>query len=208
MTLYYYIITRDYGFAPNPFPPYCTLATCKPKIRLAARIGDWVVGIGSGAKNSLLKNKLIYAMQVEEKLSYDEYWDDPRFVYKEPVMNGSKRQKYGDKVYHTNSETGEFIQEDSHHSLNGGIINELNYDTDLKGKYVLISRKYWYFGKDAKLLPEHLLVLANVVRNHKTIKDQDLINHLEDWLSSFKENSYIGSPYLFKRGFERYLGMV
>ena len=30
---YSYIITRDYGFAPNPFGGVCTLATCKPKIR-------------------------------------------------------------------------------------------------------------------------------------------------------------------------------
>ena len=41
--LYSYVITRDYGFAPNPFGGICTLATCKPGIRNHATVGDWVV---------------------------------------------------------------------------------------------------------------------------------------------------------------------
>ena len=41
MNLYSYVITRDYGFAPNPFWNICTLATCKPQIREHALKGDW-----------------------------------------------------------------------------------------------------------------------------------------------------------------------
>ena len=37
--LYSYVITRDYGFAPNPFGGICTLATCKPGIRNHAKVG-------------------------------------------------------------------------------------------------------------------------------------------------------------------------
>ena len=44
MNLYSYVITRDYGFAPNPFWNICTLATCKPQIREHALKGDWVAG--------------------------------------------------------------------------------------------------------------------------------------------------------------------
>lgn len=47
MNLFSYIVARDYGFAPNPFPPYCTLATCKPGIRNSAQKGDWIIGLGS-----------------------------------------------------------------------------------------------------------------------------------------------------------------
>ena len=39
MYLYSYVITRDYGFAPNPFWNICSLATCKPQIRERALIG-------------------------------------------------------------------------------------------------------------------------------------------------------------------------
>src|SRR5262245_31415483 len=42
--LYSYVVARDYGFAPNPFYGFCTLATCKPDIRRTADIGDWIVG--------------------------------------------------------------------------------------------------------------------------------------------------------------------
>lgn len=46
MYLYSYVITRDYGFAPNPFWNICSLATCKPQIRERALKGDWVAGFG------------------------------------------------------------------------------------------------------------------------------------------------------------------
>lgn len=48
MNLYSYVITRDYGFAPNPFWGICSLATCKPQIRQRALKGDWIAGF-SGA---------------------------------------------------------------------------------------------------------------------------------------------------------------
>ncbi|MGI6406025.1 MAG: hypothetical protein ACOX2E_06115 [Syntrophaceticus sp.] len=61
--------------------PYCTLATCKPNIRNSAAVGDWILGIGSAAKGSMMKGRLIYAMQVQEILTYDRYWSDLRFSY-------------------------------------------------------------------------------------------------------------------------------
>ena len=207
MKLYSYIITRDYGFAPNPFPPCCTLATCKPKIRCKAQISDWVVGIGSGATNSIFKNKLIYAMQVQEKLTFDEYWVDTHFKRKRPVMNGSKRQMYGDNIYHRPTLESPFIQEDSHHSLPNGEKNILNYERDLPGKYVLISNEFWYFGERAVPLPQEFLSLANVVRGYKIINKEEFINRFSDWLRALPQSGYIGKPYMFNKEFTRYSGM-
>jgi len=45
-SVFIYVVDRDFGFAPNPFHGYCTLATCKAKIRNQARVGDWVIGNG------------------------------------------------------------------------------------------------------------------------------------------------------------------
>lgn len=205
MQIFSYIITRDFGFAPNPFPPYCTLATCKPRIRQTAREGDWVIGLASGARKSDLKSHVIYIMRVEEKLTFNEYWKDTRFIYKSPVMNGSKRQKYGDRVYHS-IEDGVYIQEDSHHSLPGGIQNEKNYNRDLSSKFVLVSKEYWYFGKNAPLLPCHLDSVASVGRNHIVIKDETVANGLLDWVHSFPELGYLGEPMNFSSGFQRYPG--
>jgi len=96
MTLYSYIVTHDTGFSPNPFWGYCTLAACKPAIRRKASVGDWIVGLSPKADG----NKLIYAMQVEEILSYDNYYRDGRFAAKIPDYNkGKVVYKCGDNIY-------------------------------------------------------------------------------------------------------------
>ena len=44
--VYSYVMTHDYGFAPNPHGEYCTLACCKPRIRSSAGVDDLVIGTG------------------------------------------------------------------------------------------------------------------------------------------------------------------
>ena len=206
MALYSYVMTRDFGFAPNPFPPYCTLATCKPTIRRSANVGDWIVGFGSAAKNSPMKNRLIYAMQVEEKITYDQYWSDPRFFNKRPIMNGSNRQLYGDNIYHTDVETQKIIQENSHHSLDDGSININNYNRDIPGKYVLVSTNYWYWGVEAPLIPKEFFKIVKSGIGQKKIKDKEEIDNFFKWLLSFEERHYIGKPCQFSGEFKRYNG--
>src|SRR5262249_28669009 len=51
--LYSYVVDHDYGFAPNPFGGFCTLAkgkygSNKRNIVEIAEVGDWIVGIGGG----------------------------------------------------------------------------------------------------------------------------------------------------------------
>ncbi len=201
-----YVITRDYGFAPNPFPPYCTLATCKPKIRKNAEVGDYVVGIGSGAKDSKLKNKIIYIMKICEKITFEEYWKDKRFQYKKPVMNGSKMQMYGDNIYHIDESTGKIIQENSHHSLEDGTVNMLNLEKDLSGKYVLISNKFWYWGGTGYDLPDIFKNHSEIGRGHISIIDGSLIQEFECWLSTLGVEGYIYAPWHFRNSFARYDG--
>lgn len=155
---FFYKVNHDYGLAPNPFHGYCTLAVCKSQIRKSARlnIGDWIIGI-SGKKIGAT-NKLIFAMKLEEKITFDDYWNDKRFVNKKPIVNGSLMQMYGDNFYHT--ENGEWIQENSAHSSSNGNIND-EYITnnnhlkrDTGGKFVLISQHFYYFGDNAPEIPE------------------------------------------------------
>src|SRR5687767_13544768 len=84
MTLFTYIVTHDSGFAPNPFHSYCTLATCKPRIRIRARAGDWIAGVGS--VGTVGHDRLVYAMEVAEVIPIERYATDPRFHAKKPVM--------------------------------------------------------------------------------------------------------------------------
>lgn len=146
--LYTYAITRDFGFAPNPFHGFCTLATCKPRVRKAADIGDWVMGIG-GSGLSLAKKKCIFLMKVSEKKSFQEYWNEARYSLKRPSRNGSRVQMLGDNIYHHDMD-GELVQEDSHHSNPDGSPNFENLDRDTgRCDQVLISDFFFYFGSAA-----------------------------------------------------------
>lgn len=152
---YSYKIEHDYGLAPNPFWGYCTLAVCKSQIRNNAGlgIGSWIFGTGSRKLNK--ENFLIYAMKVEEKITFNEYWNDPRFQCKKPVVNGPLKVMYGDNIYHQNTDEV-WIQEDSAHSL----IDNTNTEhlvRDTGGKYVLISKNFYYFGDKAIIIPEQFI---------------------------------------------------
>src|SRR6266404_5602789 len=107
--LYSYVVARDYGFAPNPFFGVCTLATCKPEIRRTGRRDDWVVGIGS--KRYGLEGRLVYAMEVGEALTFEQYWADPQFRLKRPDLHGSLKRAFGDNIYHRPSGTKPWQQE-------------------------------------------------------------------------------------------------
>ncbi len=208
MKLYSYIVTRDFGFAPNPFYGCCTLATCKPVIRRCADIGDIIVGIGSAAKGSSYNNRLIFAMIVSDKMTFDEYWHNKKYMCKRPYMYGSKKRMYGDNIYHISEKTGIYIQEDSHHSLENGDINILNYSRDLSGEYVLIANEFWYWGGKAIELPNQFLCLADVRRSHIVKRESDnheLILSLLSWLRSM-EPGYLGAPQKFLGEFRRYNG--
>lgn len=39
--IFRYVVAYDYGTAPRPHGAVCSLAICKPRIRAAARLGDW-----------------------------------------------------------------------------------------------------------------------------------------------------------------------
>lgn len=172
MNVYAYKIIRDYGFAPNPFGEYCSLACCKPHIRKKAVVGDWIIGTGA-VKNKLL-NHLIFLMKVTEKITFQEYWDDERFSYKKPILNGSLKQIHGDNIYH--EVNGVWSQLDSHHSLNDGQLNEGNLKQDLSGEYVLISNDFIYLGdNNIKISDEYLeLCPSKKHRDYITVRNEDL----------------------------------
>lgn len=207
MKIYSYILARDYGFAPNPFHRVCTLATCKPKIRNPAKIGDWVIGVGSNEEGSLFKGKLIFAMEVTEKLAFNEYWNDERFDVKKPIMNGSNKQFFGDNIYH--KENNIWIQENSHHSLQNGKPNLKNLERDTSSEFVLISNNFYYFGKKAISIPPKFdIVYEDIGIGHISDKIPPEVRHLFiSWLVNETpyHPGYHGDPILFE-DIERYSG--
>ncbi|MBW3780414.1 hypothetical protein GL270_03985 [Aeromonas veronii] len=164
--LYAYAITRDFGFAPNPFHGACTLATCKPRIRKSANVDDWILGIG-GAKLRTANKKCILLMKITEKISFNDYWSDSRFSLKKPSRNGSHVQMLGDNIYHQDIDET-WIQEDSHHSNPDGSYNITNLERDTKSTFVLISNHFYYFG-NAAIDIDLQSIRYNKIRDYKKI---------------------------------------
>ncbi len=137
-----YFVAHDAGFAPNPFFGYCTLACSKPQIRRAAQPGDWIAGLmrnGGGTR-------VVHAMLVAEKLTFDDYWGDPRFADKQPDLAARHVERYaGDNIYEPLGR-GRYRQLPSAHTLD-------HMHRDLGGKYVLVSDEFAYFGRNAIVLP-------------------------------------------------------
>jgi len=199
--IFLYTISRDYGFAPNPFGNYCTLATCKPQIREIASVGDWVVGIDSLAQGRPVR--IIYAMEVTRKMTFQEYWNHMDFLYKRPVMNGSMKTMYGDNIYH--EENDKWVQENSHHSLENGSVNMENFNKDLSSRFVLISNHFYYFGNKAPLLPHDIVVKENISHGLRSYKYAS--KNIIRWIEANFRPGYNGDPIKFNGSFERYDGV-
>jgi len=63
---------HDTGFAPHIENKICVVSGCKKNtIEKWAKRGSWVIGIGGNKTGK--PNKLIYTMEVEEKLLYEDF---------------------------------------------------------------------------------------------------------------------------------------
>lgn len=203
--VFLYPITRDYGFAPNPFHGVCTLATCKPGIRNSADIGDWVVGFTG--KNFCTDTRVIYCMEVSEKMTFQQYWENPRFRCKRPVRNGSKASLVGDNIYHLNDER--WVQEDSHHSNSDGSVNFHNLRTDTQSDSVLASTRYIYFGRSAIALPNEIIDETGFRRTRNYHKWEFTRAKSIVKFAMQHENQYLMKdlPFNFERASARYTGV-
>jgi len=196
--MYSYVLDHDYGLAPNPFGEFCTLAVCKPRIRRSnnLKIGDWIIGTGSKALEKLSSRKyvgkLIYAMEVQERITFDQYWNDERFAYKRPLVHGSLTTMYGDNIYWRDKHNG-WHQLNSAHSNEDGTTNLKHLKSDLGGHNVLISRDYYYFGENAPVIPNEFEGISHSGIGEKLV-DQKYIAPFIAWLSRNFEKGIHGDP--------------
>jgi hypothetical protein len=198
MNYYSYLVEHDFGLAPNPFGGYCTLTVCKPQIRKSSNlhIGDWIIGTGSNSLRKTfgrkMKYHLIYAMKVSEIIAIENYWNDPRFKCKKPILNGSLALVYGDNFYHKDVD-GKWIQEDSAHSNPDGSTNFKHLKTDVSGKNAVVSDHFYYFGQSAPILPIHFRGICHVGRGRKLLSEE-LGAEFISWLTKNYEPKIHGRP--------------
>ena len=188
--LYTYIVRVDGGFAPNPFHGFCTLATCKPRIRKIAKDGDWIAGFSS--KRHYKDRRLVYAMRVDKVLDFDEYWKDTSFKYKRPIPTGDREQQCGDNIYHRNPDDGSWIQAPSYH-------NEDHIERDTKFPQALISKTFVYYGAKAVKLPHEFRNwdgqdISPMGIGHRCNFADGLREEFIDWLAPQADNGVYGEP--------------
>jgi hypothetical protein len=200
LRLFSYIVDRDYGFAPNPFFGRCTLATCKPKIRKGANIGDWIIGTGGSKRKR--SGFITFAMCVSEAMTYNEYWEDPRFQQKKPNLRGSIKQAFGDNIYYEDGR-GHWHQLDSHHSYVGGSPNPHNVKNDTQTDRILVSTDYVYWGGSGPEIPSRLRNWDGIDicagRGHKNRFPDKLVNEFIAWFKSLDAHGYRGEPLEWSR---------
>lgn len=204
--LYMYVVARDFGFAPNPFHGACTLACCKPAIRSTTEVDDWVVGIGGRKLKAV--GKCVFAMQVTQTMSFDEYWSSPDFRAKRPVRNGSRKMMIGDNIYSRDNENNEWDQLNSHHSQPDGRPDASNIARDTSTNRVLISEHFIYFGESAPEVPEGILdALGYENRIGHRVFPLAEADALLGWVATKCEGDFkrvLGDPFQFRLSGARY----
>lgn len=185
MRLCSYVVKNDKGLAPNPFWGYCTLAVCTPNhMGIRAHKGDWFIGIGTVKRG----NKLIFAMQVFERLDFDAYYRDSRFKKKKPDVRGSWRRRCGDNMYFKNVK-GEWQQHATHFHW-----TKKDIEKDLRYPYVFIAEHFYYFGENAPPIPERYSDLIIKRQGCNCTHDPTVVKGFLKWLENSYEPGVHGEP--------------
>jgi len=142
-------------------------------------------------------------MKVAEILTYDEYWNDPRFHQKRPNLRGSLKQAYGDNIYHRNGTTGRWVQANSHHSHPNGCPNQNNSDHDTQSPKVLVGSEFAYWGGSGPRIPARFRNskredVCCVGQGHKCMFAEEFVEEFITWIQSLGVRGYIGPPKQFE----------
>lgn len=176
--IYRYVVAYDGGTAPRPYDGICSLAICKPKIRAAAQVGDWIIGFRSRRPGDV-----IYVMQVRERLTLGEYWLDPRFAGRRP--GGAHLP---DNIYQPAPEGG--LQQ-----VRNPVHGPGHAPRDCSGRNVLLGERFWYFGRNSVPLPNELMHLVHTTQGHVVHRGRksDDVERLRQWLAAWPPGMH-GKP--------------
>jgi hypothetical protein len=156
--LFSYKMTYDTGFAPNPFHRFLTLANCMPGIRRTKHIGDWVAGFTSKELNKKSNRypvdieRLIFLMRIDEIVSYEKYWNDDQYEVKKCQYGSTNIElRVGDNIYKPIDKVDDFNQQKNHYH------QKSDQAKDVSGKNVLISKHFYYFGRNPVEIPGKIM---------------------------------------------------
>ncbi|MBZ9649747.1 hypothetical protein K9B33_19600 [Sphingobium sp. 3R8] len=192
-----YRLDHDLGFAPNPFFGWCTLACCMPQIRQHAHEGDIIIGMAGSAKNGLgrIHPRVIYWMRVDEALSFDQYWHDPRFARKKPQIPGPKSYMVGDRTYrHEGSDPAWQFEHSMHYLPHAKQADGGHAARDTKVDRILVGEDYTYWGGLGPIVPQHIMSLFPNPRGQKCPADGALLQELHQLIDITNPKGLVGDP--------------
>jgi hypothetical protein len=165
--------------APCPDDGLLTLAVCKPRIRAAAKVGDWIAGFCPVSAKATLKRPpgmLAYIGQVREMHPVGEY----------------ERRHTGraDAIYREQTDGSFYRKRPTYHDDANAIRKDLS-----AGVVVLDPDKSWYFGdKPLPLIDEFLSLAAQGVGHRVNGASELQIAGLLAWLRECCPPGRHGNP--------------
>lgn len=181
-----YVVASDNGLAPNITGGICTLSVCKPVVRQVSKVGeDYIVGMSTAADG---RQKVIYAMQVDEKIPYEQYFDDTRFQAKKP-----DRSFKGDNFFALINGELQIAFANAAHAEKPQKIAR-----DLKSPFAVVGHRFWYFGSNAPELPVDLQHTPISLpdrsrRGHRVTSNTDHVKAFSEWVNSWSSGIH-GHP--------------
>ena len=130
-------------------------------------------------------------------MTFQEYWTHPHFRRKRPNLHGSRKQAYGDNIYHRDP-SGHWRQENSHHSHADGRPNAQNVQHDTRVDRILFGTDFAYWGASGPPIPDDFRGAGAVdlcaVRGHKCIFPPSMVVDFIHWFQSLGESGYRDEP--------------
>lgn len=170
---YGYKMTDDTGFAPCVTERCLSLSCCMTSVRKRASIGSWIAGFG-GAVLGL--GKLIYLMQVERAMTFDEY-----FGYRE--LKGRL-----DNIYFMAKGKYEQIPTARCHKTPA----EWEHDTSVDR--ILIATRFVYFGSSKVDVPSRFHDFIPHARSYCYV-DGSGVDTFAKWAFS-RGSGVVGKPHM------------
>ncbi|MBS3771767.1 MAG: hypothetical protein KGY69_16065 [Bacteroidales bacterium] len=181
-----YIVKHDTGLAPNPFWGYCTLGLCTPNHQgILLQGGDWILGSTPSARG----DKIVFVMQLSERLHFNDYYNDPRFQAKKPKLNGTWRERCGDNMYYKDDEGNWKKHPSSFHCDNGTRKKDMNHP------YVFIAEHFFYFGDQAVQIPNEFKELIRRRQGCKCNHNPETVEKFLNWLQHSFNPGIHGKPH-------------
>lgn len=174
-SIYVYKLVHDDGGAPCIHADELSLSICKPRIRMSAQKGDWIIGFG-GKSVANLKGRLIYISEVTSVESDGGYYKKTEY-HQRP-----------DCIYRFSQEKGYYLAPDARFHTDGFLNHDLGAPQARPRARNLISNNFVYFGSCKE--PSEKGDLGGIMDIYEALPRDFLRNHSEtnrDRLASFIE---------------------